>query len=154
VWSLGCVYLEFVVWIFGGFESVKLLAESKSAELPENPQHSQRPIPTRLYKSSPFFRKSRVWGGLGPIQDMIHPKVSSCYRKVQSHSRCRGSGLDDLVTMIRDKLLQPDFSKRYWAWRVEAKVQRISEMDRVKSALYHGTSDIEGFEKDEEFLKV
>lgn len=49
-WALGCVYLEFIVWIFGGFESVKRFAETRREQPTEDGQ----------FKSSPFFPPKTV----------------------------------------------------------------------------------------------
>jgi len=131
VWSLGCVYLEFTVWVFGGDEEVKRFRDQRKPESSD---------------SSPFFQTKTSFLKLRWNQDVLHPAVSSYFTLIRNHRRCKpGSGFSELVTLIEDHLLQPKVSNRFTADKVEMKLHDISGMDSVNSGLYEGTSPTDGF---------
>ena len=128
--------------MFGGFESVKVFANSRSDPRGED----RKPSPGR-YDSSPFFQRER--NRIGWKQDMIHPKVTSCYKHLRNYPRCRGSCFDDLVKMIERKLICLEDSKRYMAREVEGVFRGLQ---RRNSNLYSGTSPDAGFQRDARLL--
>lgn len=92
IWSLGCVYLEFTIWILGGFAEVETFRDSKKSPKSRRKQ---------------FYEESTSKGY------KTHPKVKDYLSKLRSHERCgENTCFRDLLEIIRKHLLVVNVEKR------------------------------------------
>lgn len=88
MWSAGCMFLEFTVWLVYNFTAVNGFNTRRKAE---NDPVSQGNFFSREPKQSAE----------------IHPAVTEAIRHLRGHPLCKdGTALGDLVTLINDRLLQ------------------------------------------------
>ncbi|KAH6976371.1 kinase-like domain-containing protein [Ilyonectria sp. MPI-CAGE-AT-0026] len=86
-WSIGCVFLEFTVWLLYGHKAVESFSDSRKSTEPN------------ITHGSFYTRKAK---GNFPV----HPKVSEAVSILRDDPRCRGgTALGDLVEFIAEKLL-------------------------------------------------
>ncbi|KAK4233569.1 hypothetical protein C8A03DRAFT_38710 [Achaetomium macrosporum] len=118
IWSLGCIYLEFIVWLLRG--SNGLLEFSRSVA----PKDSER---------NTFYT---IIGGYGTTEQKlaVHPAVTQCIDSILNDSRCGNStALRRLVRLIADEMvvvaLPPD-----GAADGREKAQAYEEMERRSSS--------------------
>ncbi|WAO91723.1 Protein kinase domain-containing protein [Fusarium falciforme] len=88
MWSAGCMFLEFTVWLVYDFAAV-------------NGFHKKRKDQNDPVSPGNFFSRE-------PGQSTgIHPAVTEAVRHLREHPLCKhGTALGDLVTVINDRLLQ------------------------------------------------
>ncbi|KAK0653988.1 kinase-like domain-containing protein [Cercophora samala] len=120
MWSLGCMFLEFVVWIHYGFEAVETFRKQRM------PRRGDPKTAPGNFFTQPVDED-------GPAT--IHSKVKDAIGVLRMDSRCKNDGnkataLGDLVTLIEDDLLQIDPDKRAHAPALHAKLNRIVQQAR------------------------
>lgn len=94
VWSLGCIFLEFVIWALRGFDGVEEFKRHRAG-------HSDRA------KYSRFFVITKTRQDNTPLEAAIHPVVRLWIDEIYKDPRCDiDTALRDLVTVIDKKLLQ------------------------------------------------
>ena len=99
IWSLGCIFLEFTIWIVRGWEAVQTF---ENARKPESTGQDNQDV-GRFYQV--------IQGGV-----KVHPKVEKCFADLEGVAQCKeGTALGDLLTMIKTELIQVDFHKRLGA---------------------------------------
>jgi len=110
MWSLGCMFLDYTVWLLYGADAVDVFRRRRI---------STRDPGDRLRESGNFFtQRSR---GI-----KIHSKVSKAIELIRSDPRCpEGTALRDLLDVIEDHLLQLDPEHRAAAPELYDKIERI-----------------------------
>jgi serine/threonine protein kinase len=94
IWSLGCIFLEFAVWLLYGFEALEKFKDSRAS------------TDSRVANGS-FYRHNSE--GLAEI----HPKVSEAMSALRGDPLCKnGTAIGDLIEIIAANLLQVDVSLR------------------------------------------
>ncbi|OCK75233.1 kinase-like protein, partial [Lepidopterella palustris CBS 459.81] len=99
-WSMGCIILEFVVWLLYGYDA---LDSFYVARKPEN--HSYY-----LNKSGSVPETARL-----SEKAEVNPKVYSAMKFLLADQRCGGTALEELVTLVRENLLQIEWEDRLCA---------------------------------------
>ncbi|KAK4160905.1 hypothetical protein QBC43DRAFT_303495 [Cladorrhinum sp. PSN259] len=113
-WSLGCMFLEFSVWLLYGFDAVQVFRRRG--------RNSSRD-PTTVFGD--FFTQ-RSDGS-----PSIHPRVSAAIVKLREDPRCgNNTALGELVTLVEDRLLQVSPHDRADADELQQILQSIVEKAR------------------------
>lgn len=108
-WSLGCMYLEFIVWLLYGFQAVEVFRNrrTKSREDPTT-------APGNFFTQRSYKTPS------------IHSKVTKAIQELQSDPRCgKHTAFGDLVTLVDERLLQIDPEDRADAAELSEILQKI-----------------------------
>jgi serine/threonine protein kinase len=115
MWSLGCVYLEFVSWLLLGNDSIEQFSEERSEE-------------SSLYENfydDYFFTVDR--GILRePRGARIRPGVLRWVQNLHAHERC-SSFIHDLLDFIMEKLLVINAQERARAGQLNAILKEFLE---------------------------
>jgi len=91
LWSIGCVFLEFNIWLLYGFEAIQNFSSARS------------PPAFSFYKSTPELAE-------------IDPAVSEAIDILRTDTRCRSStALKTLIDVISNRLLQVEVDRRCMA---------------------------------------
>ena len=105
IWSMGCVTLEFMVWLLYGYEELK--------------EFNTR-IKGKLEEPSPFFEVEEVEeveeaeqkGTTTRLVAHIHPAVQACLDRMSRDQECAGkTALGDLLDIVKTKLLVVELPK-------------------------------------------
>jgi serine/threonine protein kinase len=109
MWPIGCVFLEFVIWLLYGHKAIErfepLFASRKSND--PRTQHGR------------FF----YYASEGTLA--IHPAVSAAIGTIRTDPRCKETALADLVEIIAENLLQIEVSLRVQATELYEKLEKI-----------------------------
>jgi serine/threonine protein kinase len=105
IWSLGCIFLEFTIWIFGGVaeqENFKKARRGKS-------------------KNSPYYENKN--------SPKVNPKVGVYINKLRNDSRCgQCAGFRELLDLIEKNLLKIKADERLAASSVERRLEELLNM--------------------------
>lgn len=102
IWSIGCVTLEFMVWLLYGYEELK--------------EFNTR-IKGKLEEPSPFFvveevEEAEQKGTTTRLVAHIHPAVQACLDHMSRDEECAGkTALGDLLDIVKTKLLVVELPK-------------------------------------------
>jgi len=102
IWSMGCVTLEFMVWLLYGYEELKELNTR---------------IKGKLEEPSPFFvikevEEAEQKGIATRLMAHIHPAVQICLDHMSRDEECAGkTALGDLLDIVKTKLLVVELPK-------------------------------------------
>lgn len=115
MWSLGCMFLEFVVWLQYEFEAVEMFRKQRMPR-----RGDPRTAPGN------FFTQSTTDDGPATI----HSKVTDAIGLLRDDPRCCSDGdsttaVEDLITLIERDLLQIDPEKRAKAPALHKNLNRI-----------------------------
>jgi serine/threonine protein kinase len=111
VWSLGCVFLEFLVWLLFNFKGLEDFGTERKATVETS------------FKDDAYFIVE------GDRATLRHP-VQEWIRKLRDDSRCQGP-LASLLSLVENELLNVDPDTRIKADRLERRMGDI--LDRAKS---------------------
>jgi serine/threonine protein kinase len=97
IWSMGCVFLEFAIWLLHGPEAIKGFANAKgTGKSSTNPS-------TPLYEVTDKAAKTA----------RVHQLVSWTIEGLQTNPQCKeGTALAALVDLVKNQMLQPEVEKR------------------------------------------
>jgi hypothetical protein len=122
VWSLGCIFLEFVIWVLRGIDGVEKFK-------------NHRVGPSAQAKYSRFFVITEKRQDNTPFEAKIHPAVRLWIDEIYKDPRCSiNTALRDLVTVIDKKLLQVEVNgngSRIHASELSNELEKI--VSRAKS---------------------
>ncbi|KAI0144540.1 kinase-like protein [Xylariaceae sp. FL1272] len=108
MWSIGCMYLEFVIWLLYGFDAIIAFRELR------RPSHD------------PFPQKAAFYRRTAAGEPEIHPAVTRVLHVLKRDPRCaKGTGLADLIHIIEYDLLRIDLKERVEAQELRNKFKRI-----------------------------
>ncbi|KAM5374335.1 hypothetical protein ACJZ2D_006508 [Fusarium nematophilum] len=108
MWSMGCMFLEFTVWLIYNFSAVKAFRDLRRS--PNDPNTSEGIFFTR--RSDSLVE--------------IHSAVSGAIRHLRDNPLCRGgTALGDLINVIEERLLQIDLERRANADELHTSFERI-----------------------------
>jgi len=111
IWSLGCVFLEFAIWLLYDFDAIKNFEDNRKRHL-ENPHAS-------------FFQITSAG------QAEIPPEVLDAIKALREDPRCQGgTSLEALVNLIADKLLVTAAEDRCKAEQLRDELQKIVQKAR------------------------
>jgi len=106
IWSLGCVFLEFAIWLLHGCDAIDNFEDNRR-RLPENPHAS--------FFQMTLDRKAKIL-----------PEVLDAIKALREDPRCQGgTSLESLVNLIADKLLVTSAEDRCKAEELRDKLQEI-----------------------------
>ena len=104
IWSLGCIFLEYVTWLLFGYGRIKEFRNERKA--------------TDCYG---YFYKLLDNGVIG-----IHPKASEAIDQLLRHPQCGpGTPFRALVTLISERLLKVNVEERAEASELVTNLQEI-----------------------------
>jgi serine/threonine protein kinase len=97
IWSLGCVFLEFAIWLLHGPKAIEGFANAKgtgkSSTNPSSPLYEVTDKAARTAK--------------------VHQLVSWTIERLQANPQCKeGTALADLLNLIKNRMLQPEVEER------------------------------------------
>jgi serine/threonine protein kinase len=113
IWSLGCVFLEFITWILGGH---KMLEEFSAARVAVGDDG--------FLCDDKFYTVSQSMSGT-PIA-FVRPRVLSWIEHLLEHKKC-SKAVQDLLGLIRDDLLVIDAKKRVSSLFLLSRLQKLVE---------------------------
>lgn len=129
MWSLGCIYLEFIIWILGGYAELGKFRLAKRRD----------PFWYKLIKVDMAGKEYY----LGPY---IDPTVESAIKMVRRNKTCgRHTCFRDLLDIIEKHLLVVDMRKRMGSSELCGRLQRILQ-EATKRPGYWGGKQESGFE--------
>jgi serine/threonine protein kinase len=106
IWSLGCVFLEFVIWLLHDYDAIENFEDNRKLP-PENPNAS-------------FFQINI------DRKATILPEVLDAIKALREDPRCQaGTSLESLVNLIADKLLVTSAQDRCKAEQLRDELQEI-----------------------------
>ncbi|KAN0120383.1 kinase-like protein [Hyaloscypha variabilis] len=121
IFSLGCMFLEFVTWYLAGWDAV-------SEEFPNYRQEKD----IYDFLSDTFFR---IEGSPGDTKATIKPKVLEWIQKLRRNSNCNQYVLD-FLTLIEKRMLDPDSATRIRSDSLVRKLEVFSRACRTDSDYY------------------
>lgn len=102
IWSMGCIFLEFAIWLLYDCEAILSF------------RHSRDPPYQYFYKETGTGRADR------------HSKVSEAMNTLRKDPRCEGNtAVGDLLDLIDEHLLLVKVESRYSAEELHARIQQI-----------------------------
>ncbi|KAF5648680.1 serine threonine kinase [Fusarium sp. NRRL 52700] len=124
MWSLGCMFLEFAVWLVFDYSTVRSFRKSRRT----------RDDPKDAFGS--FFVQT------SDKLTQIHSAVIEAIGHLRSQPICSSnSALEDLIQLIEKDLLQVDFHKRTEAPQVLEKLEKIIHKAEQSSGYLYPTLD-------------
>ncbi|KAK0726252.1 kinase-like domain-containing protein [Apiosordaria backusii] len=146
MWTLGCLYLEFVTWLIGGkalldeFTQLRLWAKASDAENPKKQfrldhYYGGGLFPNEAMPSDTFFEivedDSLEGQKRGGWKAIVKPAVTDFMSMLHSHPKCT-KFLHDFLKMIEDGLLvvkqgDPHKRDRYTIQEVHAKLVNMNQ---------------------------
>ncbi|KFA72021.1 hypothetical protein S40288_07655 [Stachybotrys chartarum IBT 40288] len=97
IWSLGCVFLEFSLWLLHGPKGIEGFATARGRGTSSN--ETSRPLYEVTDKAAKVAK--------------VHELVSETVEKLQVDPRCEGeSALAALLSLVKDRMLQPEVDDR------------------------------------------
>lgn len=99
IWSMGCVTLEFIVWLLYGYEELVRFGEKIKGKLDED--------------SSFFLVEYEESQGISRPKARLHPAVHDCLESLSNDPDCaEKTALGDLLEIVRTKLLVVQLPKQ------------------------------------------
>lgn len=93
IWSMGCVTLEFMVWVLYGYEELKKFTTGIKGKLEE---------PCSFFE----VQETEQEGTTPRLVARLHPTVQACLDRLSRDPECTGkTALGDLLEVIKTKLL-------------------------------------------------
>ena len=103
VWSMGCIMLEYIIWLLWDSEAIDAFAEH------------------REYPAFAFFVVQRE-----PDKTVVHSAVPTCMQELRADPRCRpDTALRDLIDLIENHMLVVDAERRCEAKYLHDEVAKI-----------------------------
>ncbi|KAI1421303.1 kinase-like protein [Xylaria sp. FL1777] len=108
MWSVGCIFMEFAIWLLYGYEAINGFKELRRAN------------------DDPFPQKAAYYRRTGKNTAEIHPIASDGLSALKNDPRCaEGTALADLVSLIAEDLIVIDPKKRANAKELKDKLREI-----------------------------
>ncbi|TAQ89932.1 hypothetical protein B7494_g1780 [Chlorociboria aeruginascens] len=98
IWSLGCVYLQCVAWMIGGYNAVFKFAESR------------RSFDKLMLEDSDVFFNTIISEN-GKEEAVLKPCIQQAIKKLKGHQNCTAY-LNDFLSIIENEMLVVDYQKR------------------------------------------
>ncbi|KAK1991583.1 kinase domain-containing protein [Colletotrichum falcatum] len=100
IWSMGCIFLEFALWLADGWDAVK---DFNDARTPEMASREENKPWARFYQVTETTAE-------------VHPEVSRTLNTLRSRPRSApGTALGDLLDTVENHLLKVDVEARFGA---------------------------------------
>lgn len=124
IWSLGCVFLEFSIWLLHGPKAIEKFARARGQY---GTSSSNSSVP--LYEVTDKGTKAVV----------VHQLVTWTMKCLENDPRCKGeTALADLLRLIKNLMLQPKVENRAWAKEIGTQLEKIvNRAERNESYLFH-----------------
>lgn len=112
IWSLGCVFLEFLIWLLHGHEALLNFNEARTY------------MPSTSSSSTPLYRVT--YSDNGNKNAQVHHLASRAIEVFQKDPRCTGETvLAKLLELVRAKMLKPEVSDRASAEELEKELASV-----------------------------
>jgi serine/threonine protein kinase len=130
IWSLGCVFLEFSIWLLHGPEAVEGFAGARGSGTSST--GSSPPLYEVTDKAAKVAR--------------VHQLVSWTIKRLEDNPQCKGdnpqckeaTALADLLSLIKNQMLQPEVDSRPLAGDICKQLEKIvQEAEKRDSYLLH-----------------
>ncbi|KAH8597375.1 kinase-like domain-containing protein [Bisporella sp. PMI_857] len=110
IWSLGCVFLEFSIWLLHGPKAVEGFATTRVGGS------------SSTDRSAPLYEVTNKASKTARVCQLVSWTIKS----LQDHPQCKGeTALAALLNLIKDKMLQPEVDKRPWAADICKELEKI-----------------------------
>jgi serine/threonine protein kinase len=127
-WSLGCIYLEFIIWTLGGNDEVERFRKER---ITDSSGHAE------------YYHTHKSW--LGKSGYRVLPQVCEWMRTIGNDPRVRGNtAFKDLLKIIQDNLLQVEYNARLDADKLENRLDRILDNAKNKPSYWCNNADANG----------
>jgi serine/threonine protein kinase len=125
IWSLGCIFLEFSIWLLHGPKAIEGFAAARGRRT----SSTDSLVPLYSYKVTDRAAKDAS----------VHQLVSWTIQSLQEDQRCKGeTALGALLALVKEQMLQPDVDRRPWAEDVGKKLDSIvQEAETRPKYLFH-----------------
>lgn len=115
MWSLGCVFLEFIIWLLHGYDSIDSFSEARQPN---------RFLPSYFYTTTSDKKVA------------IHPTVKEAIVALQQDPRCEGdTAMQALIALVEEKLLCVSVQDRPTAKTVfqtlESIIKRVESQEAI-----------------------
>jgi serine/threonine protein kinase len=114
-WSMGCIILEFVVWILHGPRALEGFERARKWS-----------IDVRYSYYRPTIASIPAHAELVDVME-VHPVAHRAMKHLRENPRCAGSALEKLVNLVNEKLLKIDPAHRIKAGDLHRELQAIAE---------------------------
>lgn len=132
MWSLGCIFLEFITWVLKGNHGVVQL---RKARTPPECTPSQTPS-----QSVPFYR--RITDNYGFQTYRIHPTIKPWITSLLDHPKCRGdTWFRDVLEIIEKDLLVVETRDRMRSSDLDVRLKDIIEKTTKNKSYLCGPSN-------------
>ena len=122
-WSMGCIILEFVVWLLYDFSAL-LSFEGARGDVPGHAYYQVRPG---------SYSDDDIEEGVE-----VHPKVIEAISCLKADGRCRGTALEPLVRLVESRLLKIAPRERLEPGQLHEELEKILRDAEEASFLFHG----------------
>ncbi|PMD33649.1 kinase-like protein, partial [Hyaloscypha variabilis F] len=113
IWSLGCVFLEFIIWLLDGSQHLQAFCEDRMEECADGV--SDDAFYTLFHDKNPASPKAIVRRG-----------VQSWIKALHDHPRCSGL-FHDLLDLISERMLSVEPDKRISSKQLNEELSRMVE---------------------------
>ena len=111
IFSLGCVFLEYVIWFFRGFKGIKKCSKDRLE------------LDIHNFTADTFFTFNREVAA-SERQFFVKPSVRALIKELQNDPDC-STYLSQLLDIIGDEMIEPNPSERINAVRLEIKMELL-----------------------------
>jgi serine/threonine protein kinase len=125
-WSMGCIILEFVVWLLYDYSALESFLHARDSEY--HGYYRQRS------GSSPRNQKLKD-------KTELHPSVDEAMDCLLKDPRCVNTALEDIVKIVRKGLLQIEYKDRLEAAILHQKLQELFERAEMISSYLKSDAD-------------
>lgn len=124
MWSMGCIFLEFAVWILYNLEAINSFRRSRKSKDDPKTTHAN------------FYKRTSE----GTVE--IHSAVSEAMDTLREDPRCQGgTALENLVKLIAEDLLRIEVSHRAKADKLYDRLKKIFQDAEKKPSSLLNTVD-------------
>ncbi|KAK2025438.1 kinase domain-containing protein [Colletotrichum zoysiae] len=124
IWSMGCIFLEFALWLVEGWEAVKAFDNARTSEK------------VRQGENKPW---ARFYRGTGAAAE-VHPEVLRTLASLRRLPRSApGTALGDLLDTVQDHLLKVDVEARFSAKELSRRLGEIVSRARTDGKYVFGS---------------
>lgn len=117
MWSVGCMFMEFAIWLLYGNKAIDDFKKLRRANDDRFPQ------------KAPYYKRTR------PDTAIIHPVAFDGLKALENDPRCaKGTGLAALVSLIASDLIVVDPEKRAKAGELRDKLRKIVQKAKGDSS--------------------
>jgi serine/threonine protein kinase len=118
IWSLGCLYLEFITWLLKGASGLEEFADARIARPPD------------WLEIDSFYEILRPPDKFGTAEARVKESVTGWIESLYSHSKCSES-IRDVLSLVQKRLLVVEAPARASSLEVDQVLEGIVEQAKI-----------------------